>query len=76
VKKRTMSVILFLVIVFILLVAFLLVTHKPIVDYSWKGVPAIETTTPTPTLLPDQGWWKNLPTAPGHRVIPFFSPTH
>ena len=74
-NKKIMPVILFLVIIFVLVVAILLVRRKPIVANSWNGAPAFKTTTPTLTLLPEQGWWNDIPTAPGHRDTPLVSPT-
>jgi len=31
----------------------------------WNGVHPFQTSTPTLTLLPNQGWWTSIPTAPG-----------
>jgi len=36
----------------------------------WAGVHTINTTTPTLTLYPDQGWWTSMPTAPAVPGIP------
>jgi len=75
VNQKIVPVILLLVIVCILVVAAILILRKPIVENPWGGVPKIETTTPTLTLFPDQGWWTDLPTPPGLGITPSSSPS-
>jgi uncharacterized membrane protein YhaH (DUF805 family) len=64
-SKRA-SLILFLVITLVVVVAAILVTRKPVNDDSWSGVLSFSTSTPSLTLLPDAGWWSDLPTAWAH----------
>ncbi len=64
------AVILFLAVALALVVAAILMTRKPIKDDSWNGSLSFTTTTPTLTLLPEAGWWNNLPTAGAHVPTP------
>ena len=50
----------------VLIVTTILLLRTPIVvQNDWNGAHPIDTTTPTLTLFPDQGWWTAMPTAPG-----------
>ncbi len=66
---------------FVVILAALLFLRRPIDVKGWNGILPIETTSPTMTLLPDDGWWNDLPTSRVQRPIPAsnsrptFSPT-
>ncbi len=60
--------VLFLLASLVLVGAAILLLRKPSDDHSWSGDLAFATTTPTLTLLPEAGWWGNLPSSA-------FSPT-
>ncbi len=65
--SRKTAVILFLVLAFGLVIAAILAMRKPVQDGSWSGDLTFTTTTPTLTLLPDAGWWNELPTPAGQQ---------
>ena len=71
VSKKLLAVLLVMVIACVLIVTAILLLRTPIVVQSgWNGAHPIDTTTPTLTLFPDQGWWMSMPTAPGLGGIP------
>jgi len=71
VSKKLLAVLLVVVIACVLIVTTILLLRTPIVvQNDWNGAHPIDTTTPTLTLFPDQGWWTAMPTAPGLGGIP------
>ncbi len=60
--NKKFSLILFLALAFVLVLAALLLMRMPILAGDWDGAPPIETTTPTTVLWPADGWWNDLPT--------------
>ena len=71
VSKKIIAVILVMVIACVLIVTAILLLRTPIVvQDNWNGAHPIQTTTPTLTLFPDQGWWTSMPTAPGLGGVP------
>jgi len=71
VSIKLLAVLLVVVIACVLIVTAILLLRTPIVvQNDWNGAHPIDTTTPTLTLFPDQGWWTAMPTAPGLGGIP------
>jgi hypothetical protein len=71
VSKKILAVLLVGIIACVLIVTTILLLRTPIVvQNDWNGAHPIDTTTPTLTLFPDQGWWTAMPTAPGLGDIP------
>ena len=71
VSIKLLAVLLVVFIACVLIVTTILLLRTPIlVQNDWNGAHPIDTTTPTLTLFPDQGWWTAMPTAPGLGGIP------
>jgi len=60
--NKKFSLILFLSLALVMILAALLLVRRPIKAGDWNGAPLIETTTPTLTLPPAVGWWNDMPT--------------
>ena len=76
VSKPFLSAVLVVIIACVLVgAAIMLLRSALVVREDWNGVHPFQTSTPTLTLFPDQGWWISIPTAPGLGVLPTPSPT-
>ena len=66
VSKPFLSAILVVIIACVLVgAAIMLLRSAIVVREDWNGMHPFQTSTPTQTLFPDQGWWTSIPTAPG-----------
>ena len=73
ITRPSLAVILVVVGSCILIGLSILFLHTPIIrDNHWIGQYPIDTTTPTLTIFPGQGWWTSMPTAPGLEGFPAF----
>jgi hypothetical protein len=71
VSKPFLSAILVVIIACVLVgAAIMLLRSAIVVRDDWNGVHPFQTSTPTLTLFPEQGWWTSMPTAPGLGVLP------
>ena len=66
VSKPFLSAILVVIIACVLVgAAIMLLRSALVVRDDWNDVHPFQTSTPTLTLFPEQGWWTSIPTAPG-----------
>ena len=71
VSKPFLSAVLVVIIACVLVgAAIMLLRSALVVRDDWNGVHPFQTSTPTLTLFPDQGWWTSIPTAPGLGILP------
>ena len=76
VSKPFLSAILVVIIACVLVgAAIMLLRSALVVRDDWNGAHPFQTSTPTLTLFPEQGWWTSIPTAPGLGVLPIPSIT-
>ena len=79
VSKPFLSAVLVVIIACVLVgAAIFLLRSAIVVRDDWNGVHPFQTSTPTLTLFPEQGWWVSMPTAPclGCTATPIVTPTH
>ena len=71
VSKPFLSAILVVIIACVLVgAAIMLLRSALVVRNDWNGVHPFQTSTPTLTLFPEQGWWTSMPTAPSLGILP------
>ena len=70
VSKNVLAMILVVITACVLVIAAIQFVHNPVVQNDWNGPSTINTTTPTLTLFPAQGWWTSMPTDPGVKGVP------
>ncbi|MGB8211980.1 MAG: hypothetical protein WCE68_00345 [Anaerolineales bacterium] len=62
ISRNLVIVLVFLVCALLMVVAALQLTHGS-GDHHWDGLQVLNTSTPTLTLFPANGWWTTLPTS-------------
>jgi hypothetical protein len=66
VSKPFLSAILVVIVACVLVgAAIMLLRSALVVRDDWNGVHPFQTSTPTLTVFPEQGWWASIPTSPG-----------
>ena len=70
ISKPFLSAVLVVIIACVLVgAAIMLLRSALVVRDDWNGAHPFQTSTPTLTLFPNQGWWTSIPTAPGLGIL-------